>query len=280
MALSAKRSTQIKGGGVMPALIDVALKANAIVYQGGMVATDATGYGVAAGTSTSHYIQGVAISSVDNTGGANGAKHVQVRPCVAQFANSAAADEITVTEKGSFCYIVDDETVAKTTNGGTRSRAGTVIDVDSGGVWVAVHPYGLPTGYATTTGVENLTNKTLVTPTIASFTNATHDHSNAAGGGQVDPATALSAAVPVTLGGTGLATVTLGDLLYSDANDSVASLGVGTAYQGLKTNAGATAPEWSSSLVGMLLDDAGDASFAANDCVIPADPPSIPSLVR
>lgn len=32
---------------------------------------------------------------------------------------------------------------------------------------------------------QSLTNKTLVTPTIASFTNATHNHSNAAGGGQI-----------------------------------------------------------------------------------------------
>lgn len=32
-------------------------------------------------------------------------------------------------------------------------------------------------------GTQTLTNKTLTTPTIGSFTNATHDHSNAAGGG-------------------------------------------------------------------------------------------------
>lgn len=33
---------------------------------------------------------------------------------------------------------------------------------------------------------QTLTNKTLTTPTIASFTNATHSHANAAGGGQLD----------------------------------------------------------------------------------------------
>lgn len=32
---------------------------------------------------------------------------------------------------------------------------------------------------------QTLTNKTLTTPTIGSFTNATHDHTNAAGGGQL-----------------------------------------------------------------------------------------------
>jgi len=39
---------------------------------------------------------------------------------------------------------------------------------------------------------QNLTNKTLTTPTIASFTNATHDHSNAAGGGTLLSTSALS----------------------------------------------------------------------------------------
>ena len=38
---------------------------------------------------------------------------------------------------------------------------------------------------ATLTGIQTLTNKTLTTPTIASFTNATHDHSNSAGGGNL-----------------------------------------------------------------------------------------------
>jgi hypothetical protein len=39
--------------------------------------------------------------------------------------------------------------------------------------------------FATLTGVETLTNKTLATPTIASHVNATHDHTNDAGGGQL-----------------------------------------------------------------------------------------------
>jgi len=43
-----------------------------------------------------------------------------------------------------------------------------------------------------TTGTQTLTNKTLTTPTIASFTNAGHTHVNAAGGGQLDHTTALT----------------------------------------------------------------------------------------
>jgi hypothetical protein len=41
---------------------------------------------------------------------------------------------------------------------------------------------------ATLTGSQTLTNKTLTTPTIGDFTNATHDHSDAANGGTIDAA--------------------------------------------------------------------------------------------
>ena len=37
---------------------------------------------------------------------------------------------------GSDCYIVDDQTVAKTSGTNTRSVAGKVFDVDADGVWV------------------------------------------------------------------------------------------------------------------------------------------------
>jgi hypothetical protein len=49
----------------------------------------------------------------------------------------------------------------------------------------AYQPLG---SYATLTGAETLTNKTLTTPTIASFANAAHSHLNAAGGGTITAA--------------------------------------------------------------------------------------------
>lgn len=54
---------------------------------------------------------------------------------------------------------------------------------------------------------QSLSNKTLVTPTIASFTNAQHNHTNAAGGGQLTDA-AFSTAISVAKGGTGAVTLT------------------------------------------------------------------------
>lgn len=50
---------------------------------------------------------------------------------------------------------------------------------------------------------ETLTNKTLTTPTIGSFTNAGHNHENAAGGAQLNASNVFSAGVvPLARGGT------------------------------------------------------------------------------
>jgi len=55
-------------------------------------------------------------------------------------------------------------------------------------------------------------------------------------------------------GGTGLTTLSAaGALLYSTAATTLAALAVGTANQLLRVNAGATAPEWASTLSGLTL---------------------------
>lgn len=59
--------------------------------------------------------------------------------------------------------------------------------VDAG----ATHTFSIDATVATLTGVQILTNKTLTTPTIASFVNSTHTHLNAAGGGTLT-ATAIT----------------------------------------------------------------------------------------
>ena len=54
------------------------------------------------------------------------------------------------------------------------------------------HTFTIGTDIVTLTDTQELFNKTLNTPTIDSFTNATHDHVDAAGGGQLLSTTALS----------------------------------------------------------------------------------------
>jgi hypothetical protein len=61
---------------------------------------------------------------------------VRIRRGVLSFANSAAGDLITRADIGKSAYVVDDQTVAKTSGSATRSIAGIIRDVDAQGVWV------------------------------------------------------------------------------------------------------------------------------------------------
>lgn len=48
------------------------------------------------------------------------------------FNNSSSSDEISADDVGKLCYVVDDNTVALTSNSGARSIAGRVQEVLSG----------------------------------------------------------------------------------------------------------------------------------------------------
>ena len=75
---------------------------------------------------------------MDNSAGANGALNANVRRGTFRFLNSSAGDLIALSDIGASCYIVDDQTVAKTNGGTTRSVAGKIRDVDADGVWVEI----------------------------------------------------------------------------------------------------------------------------------------------
>lgn len=84
---------------------------------------------------------------------------------------------------------------------------------------------------ATLTGSEVFTNKTLTTPTIGSFTNATHTHANAAGGGTLNAGTALAAGqVAMARGGTGadLSGIAKGGMIVGTGAGAVSALPVGS----------------------------------------------------
>jgi len=108
------------------------------IYAGSIVCQNSTGYAVPGSTSTALRALGRAEEQVDNSAGASGALSVLYRKGVFSFANSAAADEITIAQKDEICYIVDDQTVAKTSGVGTRSIAGKVRGMDGTQVKVEV----------------------------------------------------------------------------------------------------------------------------------------------
>ncbi|MDP3165127.1 MAG: hypothetical protein Q8N06_06690 [Hydrogenophaga sp.] len=107
------------------------------VLAGTLAVLTAAGYAQGGATATTLTAVGVFDETVDNTAGASGDLKAPVRrDGWFRFANSAAADAITIAEIGDSCYIVDNQTVAKTDGTGTRSVAGKIRDVDATGVWI------------------------------------------------------------------------------------------------------------------------------------------------
>ena len=106
------------------------------ILAGTIVALNAAGYAVPGATATTLVADGRAEETVDNLTGAAGDQKITVRKGTFRFANSAAGDAITRTEIGKSVYLVDNQTVAKTDGGATRSIAGRVFNVDAQGVWV------------------------------------------------------------------------------------------------------------------------------------------------
>jgi len=107
-----------------------------LIFAGAMVGITTGNVAVPGAATATLKIIGVAAERVDNSAGAAGDKRVKAMTGIWRFANSSAGDLIALTDIGSPCYAVDDQTVAKTHNGNTRPIAGTIFDVDAQGVWV------------------------------------------------------------------------------------------------------------------------------------------------
>lgn len=105
-------------------LFSYGVKADAVIHKGAILVLDSSGYVKPGVTGTGLLCVGYARESVDATGLASGALKVLVQEGIVGMANSAGGDEITFTELGELVYLVDDQTVAKTSAGGTRSVAG------------------------------------------------------------------------------------------------------------------------------------------------------------
>jgi len=132
-ALTNDRDTPMRAGD----LFAYPVAASTRIHAGGLVVLEA-GYAKPGRTATGLACVGRAEEAVDNSGGANGALVVPVRRGLFLYANSAAADAVTLADVGADAYIVDDATVAKTSATNTRSKAGTIEDVDALGVWVRI----------------------------------------------------------------------------------------------------------------------------------------------
>jgi hypothetical protein len=117
-------------------IVGVPTAAGAKIFGGALVAISAAGFAVPGSVATTLTYFGRAEGKVDNTGGADGAKTALVRRKKAFKWMNSATDPISQADFGKTCYIVDDQTVAKTNGANTRSACGRVLGVDVDGVWV------------------------------------------------------------------------------------------------------------------------------------------------
>jgi hypothetical protein len=137
MALTADRNTPERDG----VLAEYPVAASTRLYAGGMAALNASGYCVPASADAALVVVGRAEEEVDNSSGSDGDLDALTKRGVFQFGNSSGSDEITLADVGRPAYVVDDATLAKTSNSGVRPVAGEIVDVDAGGVWVKLgHP--------------------------------------------------------------------------------------------------------------------------------------------
>ena len=118
--------------------LEFPVAASTNIYAGALVCINASSLAVPGSVATTLKAAGVAQARANNTGGAASAITVKVRRGCFRFANSTAGDAIALADIGADCFIVDDQTVAKTNGGSTRSVAGKVRDVDASGVWVGI----------------------------------------------------------------------------------------------------------------------------------------------
>ena len=139
LARSATRKSMTPAA-VSPILVQLfamPLAASTTIYQGAMVALDQSGNLTNASADNSLRVVGVLDApTVDNSAGIAGALTAVPTRGAFYFVNSATTDAITDADLGRACYVVDNNTVARTSALGVRPVAGRVIGVDDNGVLV------------------------------------------------------------------------------------------------------------------------------------------------
>ena len=131
MATTEGRNTKRRNADQVSALVNT----GATIYAGTLITRlTASGNAVPAGTASA----GVAVGVAEDTVTGDGVKTCEYSRGCYQFKNSASGDLIAAGDIGATCYIVDNDTVAKTDNRAARKAAGKIIDVDANGVWVEV----------------------------------------------------------------------------------------------------------------------------------------------
>lgn len=159
-ALTTGRLTQQKADGIHDKLIPVKVKNGYTLFIGGIVVVDLTGYGRPANGTTGMRAIGVCQGNAlgvqaptdrvaQASGGATGTVIANV--AVGEFLlNIDSSDPVTDADIMKYVYLVDDQTISRTSGGGAQSLAGRLTGLETmfptgTGAWVQIG-VGVPTG--------------------------------------------------------------------------------------------------------------------------------------
>lgn len=205
-------------------------------------ATGATGSTGSTGVTGTNGVTGVAGSNGSN--GATGPTGA-TGPSIDLTING-----ITQTLNTNRTYNVGTVTSIATSyglTGGTITTTGTLkVDTSTAGINPATQGFVTRQGYLT--GNQTITlsgdisgsGATSITTAIGALKVLNAMIANST----IDLTAKVTGVLPAINGGTNIASYTVGDLLYASGSTTISKLGIGSANQILRTNAGATAPEW------------------------------------
>lgn len=121
--------------------MELRLAAASVAFkQGSIVGIDtADGLLKLAAVSTTLNILGICCVDKDTTGLDADDRWIPVQPgTFGWFTSAGGGDAIAADDITKDCYVTDDDTVALTSNGSTRSRAGRIYQVDPDTGYIAV----------------------------------------------------------------------------------------------------------------------------------------------
>ena len=139
-ALTKIRDTKRMGDEPIPHIQSYPVADNIVIFRGAIVGLNSAGN---AGPASATYdeIVGVASEDADSTvAGPMGSAHVAaginvpVRQGTFKFIDGGTGGAYSKADVGAVCYAADDQTIQKTA--GSYGKAGTVLQVDTDGVWV------------------------------------------------------------------------------------------------------------------------------------------------
>src|SRR5580704_4869114 len=122
-ALAADRLIRKRTGPDIVTVYGVA--ASAVMYQGGLVSVNPSGYAYESTSTFGDRVVGVCDAGISNAGGSNGAVNVTVRTNCYVLLNNSGTNPVAQADVGHPCWVQDDQTVCGGA-GGSAVQAGIV----------------------------------------------------------------------------------------------------------------------------------------------------------